>query len=128
MDASVKFKTKNGCDIDVKTASMAVFQWYVQNQSKGSLVAVYGPYHESFVETILSALHNKFGKFCEYNLDFTNHNWYKEGLPENRFDQDVIFEEVIKNEKVLAYEDWCKKVLHFLERNKDIKDLEFDFV
>lgn len=127
MDIKIKITTKDGYEFETKTASMALLQWYVKNIKKSgeSIVAVFGPYHETFVKNILTAIQNKFGKFCQFPLQCLDENWYKEGLPDNKYDQDVIFEQSLCNEKVDLYESWCLSVLYWLKRNKDLTKLEF---
>lgn len=106
------------------TASFAVMNWLsnTMQESSSDIVAIFGPYHEKFVSSVIDAIQLRFGKLCQIDPDLIEKEWYQNGLPEDKFNPSVIKES--DNKKVEAYENWCHYVIEWLNKNHGISDLK----
>lgn len=106
------------------TASFAVMTWLsnTMQESSSDFVAMFGPYHEKFVTSVIEAIQLRYGKMCHIDADLMEKEWYQTGLPEDKFNPSVIKES--DNKKVQAYENWCQYVIEWLNKNHGISDLK----
>lgn len=106
------------------TASFAVMRWLcsTMQESTADVVALFGPYHERFIPSVIGAIQERFGKLCHIDVDLIEKDWYQNGLPEDKFNPAVI--KASENIKVKAYENWCEYVLNWLNINHGIHDLK----
>lgn len=106
------------------TASFALLRWMSTTvaDADDDVVVMYGPYHENFVLAVTETILARFGKVCRVNSDLLKKSWYESGLPEDKYDPEVI--QKIGTGKVKEYEEWCEQVLRWLRKNSAITSLK----
>ena len=133
----IKYKTSDGGKTVARTASLALFHWYMRIIPElprpdpmpilefveiGNPIP--GPYDPMFMYLLIGGVERTFGKSPELDQELFRKEWY-DNLPANISNFKVVIKSHHKgNPKVVLYEEACTNALKWLAQHGNITKLE----